>query len=579
MKKLLSEEKIPLVIISILYAFVFVLTYAHCGDILIDCGREAYIPYAISKGQALFKDIFCIYGPFPYLFNAFFLKVIATNLATFYVIGAVFGFIYVLGVYLCSREFLSKKISTILCALLIFSVIFDSTIFNFIFPYSYAIVFSATFSIWILYFLIKYIQDKKSNYLHYMAILWGAIYVSKVDFIPIIFAIVPIILVFEKNKRQEIIKFLLYALIIPSLTYLILFTQGVTIADILKNTRYLSQMVNTDSFRYFYSHLSVMTFNFANFVVNIKSLISTLFICLIFFCVSLFALRRRNKFVKYGLLILMFVFCLAILIMQETKPQMIFVALPYISTVAFLFILYKYIKLKDFKNSETVCYLAIFAFAILTSIKNFHALLLGFYGSYSLAIPLICTTILIKELLKNNAIYNTKRHYEWTLFSFLTILTLIFIQQLTINVINENATIITKFGKIKTNLSLAQPFKETLSFLNTHSTNSKSILVMPEGIMLNFLSGKKHDFYQTSFIPLDFDTFKDENIISEISDKKPDLIIFTSRNTAEYGKTMICKNYGTQTCSYVISNYTPEAAFGDEFRMYIFKKKETDNNE
>ena len=74
MREAFIKEKLPLTIILSLYLLLLFSTYGSYGNLFVDCGREAYIPYAISQGKYLYKDIFCIYGPFPYLFIAFFIK-------------------------------------------------------------------------------------------------------------------------------------------------------------------------------------------------------------------------------------------------------------------------------------------------------------------------------------------------------------------------------------------------------------------------------------------------------------------------------------------------------------------------
>ena len=93
MKKVLVDEKKSLLLILALYLITFILTYGRMGSLTVDCGREAYIPYAIMQNKVLYKDIFCIYGPFPYLFNAFFYKIIGANLNVLYFIGGIFGLI------------------------------------------------------------------------------------------------------------------------------------------------------------------------------------------------------------------------------------------------------------------------------------------------------------------------------------------------------------------------------------------------------------------------------------------------------------------------------------------------------
>ncbi len=577
MKKVLVDEKKSLLLILALYLITFILTYGRMGSLTVDCGREAYIPYAIMQNKVLYKDIFCIYGPFPYLFNAFFYKIIGANLNVLYFIGGIFGLIYTIGVYLCSREFLSKSISLCISALIIYSVIFDSSIFNFIFPYSYAIVFASTCAIWILYFLLKYVQTKNIKFIHYCMFLWGVICVSKIEFIPVILIILAVFYLYEKENKKEFLKSILYALIIPAITYFVLFTQGLSISDLMKNSFYVKEMVKTQSFDYFYSRYSVLSFSLKNFLINTKGLISTFFVSALYFYLTLFAIRKRKKLLKYSLITVMVIFCYVVFFMQETIPQMIFATLPYICAVALIIYLIKFLQIKDYKNNKYTRKLVLLSFALICSIKNFHALLLGFYGSYSFAPLLICLTLFIKEYLSNNALYNTKKQYEGVLCAYLIILALVFANQLTISLLIKNVNLKSSFGLIKAPVTLVQPFKEALEYLNLHAENQKSLLVMPEGIMLNFLSGKEHEFYQTSFIPLDFDTFKEDNIINEIKLKKPQFIAFTNRETDEYGQNYICKDYGVKTCKYVVKNYSLEAVFGEKFRIYLFKNKELED--
>ena len=579
MKSFIQSEKTPLIVISAIYLITFIITYACYGDLFIDCGREAYIPHAILQNKLLYKDIFCIYGPFPYLFEAFFYKIFGSNLNIIYFTGFILGALYTMGTYMISRTFLSKALSALICILIIFSTIFDPTLFNFILPYSLAMVFAATCAIWILVFLIKYIKTKNGIFLNYCAILWGTICVSKIDFIPTIIIIAAIFLIVEENKKQKLIDFIKYSLIIPAITYLILFTQGVAITDIIKNSHYVSQMMNTDAFYFFYSNTSIVFFKWAVFIDNLKNLLLTATISLIYFSVMLFALRRRNRYLKYGLAIFIFIFCLFIFMLQQTMLQMLFTTLPYICTIIFVIYVIKYKKAKEYKRTSNLITLTLYSYAIICSLKSYHALLLSFYGTYCFAFLLIATVVYINELLKNNAIFNTKKQYETVLCAYLLIFSLLFAQQLALHTFRDNLTIKTKYGKIKSNVEIAQPFSETLQYINNHTSAQDTLLVMPESIMLNFLSGRKSQFYQTSFIPLDFETFKEDNIINEIAYKKPKYIVITNRKTNEYGKAYICRDYGVKTCKYVVNNYSLEAAFGEKFRMYIFKYKEPENEE
>ena len=579
MKNILIKEKTPLLIILFLYILSYIVSYAHWGDIIIDCGREVYVPYAITQGKVLYKDIFCIYGPFPYLFNAFFLKILPFKLNTYYAIGAMFGLSYILGVYLCARNFLSKLVSMAMCALVMYAVVLDNFIFNYILPYSYAIVFASVFSIWILYFLINYAKTKNANYLYYSAILWGGICASKIEFIPVIIPIAVLYLLLEKDKLRVFFKFVVYSLIIPFISYLVLFCQGLAISDLIKNAKYLAEMLNADTLKHFYGNFCVSGFNLEVFISNLKNTISLIFTGAIFFVLIFLALKRKKHALKYSLIVIVSLFYFAILMFQGIHPQIIFSMLPYICTIIFIAKLVRFIRGKEYKSIESIATLILFLFAIATSLKSYHSLQLGFYGTYSFAPLLICVILFLKELLEMEFIYSTKRQCDQAIFTFLIVLTLVFANIFALQIIKEDSSVKTKFGTVKMEKQNALALSEAISYLAEHSRKDDSLLVLPEGIMINYLTQKSWDFYQTSFIPLDFETFGEDNIIKEVTNKKPDFIMFIKRDTSEYGKEYICKDYGIKTCKYIAQYYSFEGAFGEKFRVFLFKQKDIEYDE
>ena len=74
MIKFLEKNKYLISIIFLTIIAIWI-TYAHNIHPIIDCGREVYYPQEILNGKVLYKDLFNIYGPFAYLFNAFLYKI------------------------------------------------------------------------------------------------------------------------------------------------------------------------------------------------------------------------------------------------------------------------------------------------------------------------------------------------------------------------------------------------------------------------------------------------------------------------------------------------------------------------
>ena len=64
---------------NITILLIFTIFYGKFGDIIVDSFREAYISEQVANGQILYKNIFSIYAPFAYLFNALIFKIPALS--------------------------------------------------------------------------------------------------------------------------------------------------------------------------------------------------------------------------------------------------------------------------------------------------------------------------------------------------------------------------------------------------------------------------------------------------------------------------------------------------------------------
>ena len=102
----------------------------------------------------------------------------------------------------------------------------------------------------------------------------------------------------------------------------------------------------------------------------------------------------------------------------------------------------------------------------------------------------------------------------------------------------------------------------------------ENFIVIPEGQIFNYIHKKPWEFYNSTFTPLDFETFKDEQLINKLETNKTPYIIFFPRNTIDYGKISICYDYGVDFCTYVMDNYTRIAILEDNYKVLIFKRNE-----
>lgn len=258
MQKFLKNDWAIVFLIIFIFLIFLPYFYLHQGLLSVDTGREFYLSQQTALGQVLYKDIFNIYGPFSYQFNGLLFHIFGEKIKTLYISG-LFNSILILGsLYFLSREFLNKKLSFLICILTMFSLVFNTFLYNSNITYSYAIIYALTSFLMSLLFLIKYVKTEKPLYAYISSFLAGLSILNKYEFI-----LYPIILIYVftflkplnfKEKFTALISFISIPLI--SLGYL--FIQGLNINDLKTAFSYMTTMANSESMHIFYT-------NFGNF--------------------------------------------------------------------------------------------------------------------------------------------------------------------------------------------------------------------------------------------------------------------------------------------------------------------------
>jgi Dolichyl-phosphate-mannose-protein mannosyltransferase len=162
-----------IVLVAIVLAWY---TWAHWGDIQVDCGRELYVPAEILRGNLIYRDFFYSYGPLaPYL-CALLIAIFGPHLVVLYLFGIAVAIgcaimLYELGAMLEGRA----AGLTAGLALLFVGVAPNSS--NYILPYSYAATIGLLLSLVCVWLTLRHIFDQngydllKAGFAASMAIL------------------------------------------------------------------------------------------------------------------------------------------------------------------------------------------------------------------------------------------------------------------------------------------------------------------------------------------------------------------------------------------------------------------------
>lgn len=547
MKKINVDFKY-LITIWVILATILTLNYAHYGQLILDAGREAYLPTQVLLGKVLYKDIFNIYGPFAYMFNAFLFKIFGIHLKVLYFAGISCAFLITSLIYLIAKRFHTEYLSFSLALFTISVGVANSYLFNFVFPYSYAMLYGLTSFLISLWFLLKYQETKKLPFLYLNCFFAGLCFINKYEFLPYLLAVFYAIFKVQKLKFKEYYYVILSLIFVPAICFGTLFLQGLQVKDLVYSFEIIKKMTGTRTLKYFYLRQGVYP-SWQLFLQGTTWTLSTAIIC---FCFA-YGTRTKNKFVAVLLVIL------SILAAAKYLNPLSFSMLPILILILAAF---------DFnKLRENLPLQLLVSSTLLVSLKVFWGVITANYGVFFLSILLLTFLSLIADKFK-------EKNLNFKAFGyFIIVLAILLGYKNLLPLYAKTLPLKTQTGTFYPTNNLYPATKSLLDYIKQNTKKTDSVLILPEGAMINFLAQRPTDNFYNSLIPLYVETFGEDKIISHVKKSKPEYIIFNNWDSKDYYLRYICKDYAVSFCNFVATNYTQEHVIDKGFRYIIFKKK------
>ena len=540
MNKILTNKY--LIILFVLTVTAVCFFCGHYSEILLDFGREVYYPEQILDGQVLYRDLFNIYGPFSYLWNALLYKIFGSSLTTLYVSGGICSILTVCGVYLIARKFLTEFLSFAIGIFTIASGVCAVNLFSYTFPYSWGMLYGIVAFLYSFLFLIKYVKEGgDSKFLYLSAFLGGLSAANKYDFIPYLALV---IFAAAKGKDWKVILKTLGAMIfVPIFCMAVLFVQGMRIADFINYLAIVKKMSVTETLRYFYLTQGVY-FNKNAIGVWVISLVKTgLTLGGVIWGASLF---EKKKILSETLVALSI--CLGFSFMSP-------------ASFSFFVILTAGLMMFRLKNYS----LTILAGgAVLLSLKSFWGLSYMNYGNYYLPVVLVAFFALLFSFVPE------KFQKITSFYVFVIAFAVLYGNVQTLK--NLDCKISTPKGTIYTQRTLAESVNTLLGYVDKKFDKNADFVIFPEGLIVNFLADRKSEDFYNSLLPLYVETFGEENIVDYFRQNKPDYIILNNKNMKDYYFEYICQDYALGFCGFVQENYLSEKVIQNGSNFLIFRK-------
>ena len=494
------------------------------------------------NGFVPYKDINLIYFPLGYYINALLYKIFGISIYTLICSQTFFSILYMLGFYFLSKEFLNKTTSLLLTLLVIVSCIFaDNDLFSFIFPYSFATSYGVFTTFFAIFWFVKLFKTNNLKYLHLSALAVSFAICCKLEFFiaPVIFIIG--LILYKKLPIKEYLKTALIMLIFPVITFTILILQGVSTEDIISSMKFGADFANTPVMSKFLSFTGVYPFEIIKSLKIFIQYIPHIFITLI---LSIIAFLLENKFSKKFFLPL---FAIIILFYnyQNNFVYSCWLILPYITLIIL------FLKYKDLIKNKPVLFIIISA--ILMGQRVFFKLILYLYGTFSFPLYILSLCILIK-LFAPKFIFNIE--IKKFINFLLIILICIFSMKLIIKKYDNNFILNTHKSNIYTNEIYGRVLSDSINYINNNTNKNDTILALPEGTLINFLTDRKVDMHCFMMDRLYHDAYGEENARDIIAKTNSDYILLIEGfDLNNFSKPYLYHPESSLSGKYIAENY------------------------
>jgi len=561
---------ILIIIVAIIMAH---WSWGKWSDPMIDFGRELYVPWQILEGSTLYTDIAYFNGPLSPYINSLWFLLLGVHMRSMIIANFIILGIILLVFFKLLEKVDSRIGATVGCLIMITVFAFARYDFvgnyNFIAPYSHEMTHGLLLSSLGIYFFSIYQSQNKMIAVFLSGVLFGLVFLTKAEFtLAVASALISgFTLTFWIQKEpwtQIAIKtacFLTGAFAPPVIIFLLLNT-SMPIKQALIGT--LGSWPGTLNPELRNIHFYKQIMGIGNLVLNIKTMFIGFSCFLLIFSpaiiISTVNPSRPKRDVLVGTTIGIGIVILSILCINPLIKIVSYIIRPLPLFLICLIIFEginlwkKYQKEQDL-NGVLRLTLLLFSLILLTKI-----LIRVDPHQYGFALAMPGTIILISALVDRIPAFLEKKDRAGTLFRCFSISIIIVFSGMhmfvsdfwydksTVRVATDTAKFYTDFR--------GYPVQEIIEAVEKHSSTDDTLAVLPEGVMLNFLTQRKNPTPYINFMPPEFILFGEQNILEKFNANPPDYIVLTNKPLEEYGLKAVGIDIGVGLYEWVKSNYT-----------------------
>jgi hypothetical protein len=559
--------------ISFNLAYLINKSWMRWSDVQIDYGRELYVSWRMSLGDKMLIDFEDLYGPFPRIFDLFVFKITKANLvsleiANFLIYISILIILFKI-IQFCWNKYIALMACIVFLQVFSFAQLSGTSNYNFITPYTQSVNLGYLNCIILLYILIT----KKYNFVNYfyIGLLVGTSFVIKPEFM--LCAILgTIVSFFIKTYKIDIkcISIFLIGVITPStliLIYYYLNSYDISYSLRVTSNAWLSVFHAMNNNMIYGGNRELLGLNspMGNFLKHVFYTLIAVFLVITSLVVAYLSTLKELVNLRYTILIIFYIGILFLSFYVFNWGNI---------GKSFLGILIVYIFYTYYINKNNICkihYNNRFIFVVFAVLLMFRMLLNGRIYQYGFYQASLAGTVVAVLMLEEPVIYLSSKSSRLYYRLFVISILLIGVLKITraSNIMYDYKTYLVgesydSFYTYRTDLNKTGDVVNHFTNILKARPKSETLLVAPEGLIINYLAKLKNPVPYMDCIPRGEKL--DSILVSELKRKPPTWILFISRDLTEFGINEFGsdRGKGKELVSWAFSNYEIYEKYGDE---------------
>jgi 4-amino-4-deoxy-L-arabinose transferase-like glycosyltransferase len=566
-------------IITLAFAAGAALTWRKWPDLIIDFGQQLYIPWQLSQGAVLYRDIFYMAGgPLSQYWHALLFHLFGPSFLVIIISNFTFTALMLFIIY---RQF--GRSAGLLCGLTITLAIVSIFCFsqyagvgnyNYAAPYSHEMLHGLFLSIAAITLLAQWRERKQIFCAATAGLCLGLVVLTKPDIcFALTLTIVSAFIFSAKLDRKFLLRsvaVLLAAAAVPLLAFCVFFLRTGSWRDSLGleffgwRPLFMKSVVNNPYYQW--------SLGLDNPFVNIQAIALQTLVVGIAIAICAWAVRRAENF-KPSLRRTVPVVIVLLLVLAGWRWNWAeFGAVLPVLSILSVALLWR--RLRNSSNDGVIFFPLIWSvFAMLLLAKQGLSPRLAHTG-FALAMPaLICAIFLLGWELPGflEERYSVpSRPMRVFAMAILCVAVVSLVQtslkfyQVKHLPVGHGQDVIVANGPLGY-AAEAHTMNDALDWIATNLPPTASLAAIPQGVMLNYLSRHPNSTPCLDWNPVMLDVFGAENMNAELKKHPPDYIALVEWEPYQFEPVDFgSKSYGGDTLAWVRENYTRAALFGSE---------------